>query len=249
MQVASTDALFSAIDAGDLERVSAVLDHDPSLAAARDQQGVSAVLHALYHQQPRIAERLYRAARDLQFQTSGRPEDHTSRRLEDASSKTPDQQTSPGLDIFDVVGMGDADDLRRHLQARPELLNAYSVDGFTPLQLAAFFGRRAAVELLLERGADVSLVARHAFGITALHAALAGPDPDLARPLIEAGADVNARQQGGFTPLHTAAQNGSLDLARLLLKRGARADAAAEDGRTPREVARDEAMRELLGRA
>jgi uncharacterized protein len=144
--------------------------------------------------------------------------------------------------------MGDVDRLRKQLEARPELLNAYSADGFTALQLAAFFGRRPAIDFLLEQGADVSLVARHPFGITALHAALAGPDPDIARPLIEAGADVNARQQGGFTPLHTAAQNGSFDLARLLLERGAHADAVADDGKTPLDLARDDAMRDLLRR-
>ena len=47
MASASED-LFAAIDAGDVDRVRATLDADPSLAMARDHEGVSALLRARY---------------------------------------------------------------------------------------------------------------------------------------------------------------------------------------------------------
>src|SRR2546429_9444938 len=47
MASASED-LFAAIDAGDVDRVGAILDADPSLATARDHEGVSALLRSRY---------------------------------------------------------------------------------------------------------------------------------------------------------------------------------------------------------
>jgi ankyrin repeat protein len=119
-------------------------------------------------------------------------------------------------------------------------------DGFQPLQLAAFFGRREAAELLLARGGDVSSAARNSFKVTALHAALAGPAPDIARSFIAAGADVNAVQQDGVTPLHEAAANGRLDLVQLLLERGADASARDGKGRTAIDFAREAGHAEIV---
>jgi ankyrin repeat protein len=47
---------------------------------------------------------------------------------------------------------------------------------------------------------------------------------DVARLLIDSGADVDARDEDGRTPLHWAALNKSLDMARLLIERGANTD-------------------------
>src|SRR5947207_15227086 len=47
MASASED-LFTAIDAGDVDRVRTLLHADPSLAMARDHEGVSALLRARY---------------------------------------------------------------------------------------------------------------------------------------------------------------------------------------------------------
>src|SRR5258706_8645356 len=52
----SPDALFSAIDAGDPDLVASALRTDPALAAARDADGVSATMHALYRGRPVLAE-------------------------------------------------------------------------------------------------------------------------------------------------------------------------------------------------
>ena len=52
----TTDDFFAAIDAGQGDRVRSNLDADASLASARDGEGVSAVMHALYHRQRDVAE-------------------------------------------------------------------------------------------------------------------------------------------------------------------------------------------------
>src|SRR4029077_7686557 len=55
MASASED-LFAAIDAGDVGRVRATLDADPSLAMARDHEGVSALLRARYRRDRALVE-------------------------------------------------------------------------------------------------------------------------------------------------------------------------------------------------
>src|ERR1700675_4838122 len=58
-----------------------------------------------------------------------------------------------GLDVFEAAAFGDLDRLSEQFATDPELGNAASGDGFTPLHLAAFFGQSDGVRLLLARGA------------------------------------------------------------------------------------------------
>jgi ankyrin repeat protein len=153
------------------------------------------------------------------------------------------------LTIHEAAAMGAVARLGQLLDADPAAANAWSSDGFQPLGLAAFFGRRDAVELLLARGGEVNTHARHQFHVAALHAALAGPEPGIARLLIRAGADVNARQQAGIAPLHETAQTGDLELTQLLLDHGADPSAVDDQGKTPADTAREhghEAVAALL---
>src|SRR6476469_9628735 len=56
MPTADILTFFAAIDAGDAESVAAALATDPALAAARDADGVSATMHALYRGRRDLAE-------------------------------------------------------------------------------------------------------------------------------------------------------------------------------------------------
>ena len=136
------------------------------------------------------------------------------------------------LDVFEAAAFGDVDRLTVLLAADVALATARSGDGFTPLHLAAFWGKHEAVALLLARGADVDARGEGFMTGTALHSAASGRHLEAARALLEAGADPNARQEGGFTPLHAAAMNGDAALAEALLANGADPSVAADDGRT-----------------
>jgi len=143
------------------------------------------------------------------------------------------------LTIHEAAAMGGVPRLEALLNEEPTAVNAWASDGFQPLGLACFFGRPEAAKLLLVRGGEVNTPSRNSFGVTALHAALAGPAPEIARSLIEAGADVNAVQQDGVTPLQEAAANDNLDLVQLLLERGADRSARDAKQRTAADFARE----------
>ena len=132
---------------------------------------------------------------------------------------------NPELDVFEAAGVGRADRLRELLDGDPSLANAWAKDGFQPLGLASFFGHVEAARLLVERGEEVNSASRNDMKVMPLHSAAATGDPDaryeLAKLLLEAGADPNARQQDDYTPLMAAEQHGDERLSELLLAHGA----------------------------
>jgi uncharacterized protein len=151
------------------------------------------------------------------------------------------------LNIFEASASGRTARLHELLKQDKALLNAYSSDGFYPLGLAVFFGHREAVETLLQAGADVNQVAKNAMKVAPLHAAAASKQLEVAKRLLELGANANARQEAGFTPLHEVAANGQLEFARVLLAHGAEVNARTDDGKTPLAFAIAAGQTEMAG--
>jgi ankyrin repeat protein len=135
--------------------------------------------------------------------------------------------TNPDLDVFEAAAAGRAERLSELLDEDSALVNAWAADGFQPLGLASFFGHADAARVLLERGAEVNSASRNTFKVMPLHSAAATGDPDaryeIAKLLLEHGADPNARQQDDFTPLMAADQHGDTRLRELLVQHGATA--------------------------
>ncbi len=143
----------------------------------------------------------------------------------------------PRLDVFDASATGQTDRLSELLATEPRLVWAWSVDGFTPLHLAAFFGHLVAATALADGGADIDPVSRNAMRVTPLHSASAGGHTAICELLVDRGADANAVQKDGFTPIHAAAQNGDARLVERLLAAGADPGVRLDDGRTAAELA------------
>ena len=143
------------------------------------------------------------------------------------------------LDVHEAAALGDADRLLDLVDSDPDMATAEAGDGFFPLALAAFFGHRACVAALLARGANLAQRAANPMQVQALHSAMVAGDVEIARALLDAGAEVDARQQSGVTPLMGAAAGDSVELVQLLLAAGADPSLVDDAGRTAFDWATD----------
>jgi ankyrin repeat protein len=209
--------IFEAIEMDDQAGASALLAADPALASTLGEDGATPVLHAMYRQNDALAHAL--AA----------------------------QITAAGgqLSLAEAAAIDDIERVRV-LLAAGEPVDGRTADGFTPLQLSAFFGAPGAAADLIAAGADVDAVADNPMRIQPLHAAAAGRHGEIATMLIAAGADVNTAQRHGWTPLHTAAHNGDAILVGELLAAGASTTATNDDGRTAAEIAAEGGFPDLF---
>ena len=148
------------------------------------------------------------------------------------------------LNVFEAEAAGKLDRVKELMDEQPSLANAYADDGFQPLGLASFLGHKAIVDFLLSRGAEVNSASRNNLKVMPLHSAVASQNIDIARKLLEHGADVNAIQADDFTPLHGAAQNGQTEMVRLLLTSGANREARSADGQTALSLAQAKGYQE-----
>ena len=150
----------------------------------------------------------------------------------------------PALDVFEAAATGQTARLMEQLGEG----KAFSADGFTPLHLAAMFGRLETVQALLDAGADPCAVSRNAQAAQPLHSALGGRHWAVAQALTGRGADVNAPQLGGWTPLLLAVREGAAEVVADLLARGAFPQARTDEGESAADLARATGGEALLGR-
>jgi ankyrin len=147
---------------------------------------------------------------------------------------------------------------RRHFQTAKFLhdngahLDVHYENEDTPLHSAASYGDLEMVQLLLGYEVDVDARTRRDEGWTPLHDTawnsshlqnVVQSSPDVARILLEHGADVNARSNSGSTTMHIAAD---VEFARVLLEHGANVGAEDEEGRIPLRGATKKGSVELV---
>eukprot|EP00434_Breviolum_minutum_P014722 symbB.v1.2.012981.t1/scaffold908.1/size153097/14 len=116
--------------------------------------------------------------------------------------------------------------------------------GETPLGLAARYGHRDVVELLLEEKAPIEGIGERAQ--TPLHSAAQAGHRDIVQLLLEVKAETEARDYHARTPLFLATAFGCMDLVQLLLEEKADISAVDVDGVTPLSFADMRGKSELV---
>lgn len=213
---------FQAIKAGEIARVTELLDAEPALMNARDDSGLSAVLTAAYYNEPQLAQQLVQRGADLSiFEAAAvgaldRVAGWLEAQPELLDAYAPDGFQPIGLAAF--FGHTAIVDylLRRGAQADAPSQNRLRV---RPLHSAIANRRTEIVALLLDHGADVN--STQADDFTPLHEAAQNGLPDVTQWLLDRGAAVNARLSNGQTPLTLALAAGHDDVAEQLRRAGA----------------------------
>ncbi|XP_046563508.1 ankyrin repeat domain-containing protein 50-like [Haliotis rubra] len=138
------------------------------------------------------------------------------------SLPTPVTQTGPRVDtdIHTACKKGDLDRLRRILSKDLEDVNRRGKDGLTPAMIAARFGHRRMVDILVSKGSELHLLADNTNNI--LHEACIGGHVDMVKYVLsQKVADINIRGQYGRTPVMLAAEMGHRAVFDLLVREGA----------------------------
>lgn len=113
--------------------------------------------------------------------------------------------TSPAFcgEIQKAIKKGDVEKVKALLERDPSLVSSRSgLLGDSPLETAAYYGKKEIVELLIANHADVN-AADH-LGFTPLMEAAMNGQKDVAQVLLVNGADVNAKNKSGETALWLA---------------------------------------------
>ncbi|CAM9191235.1 unnamed protein product [Ectocarpus fasciculatus] len=107
--------------------------------------------------------------------------------------------------------------------------------GYTPLMMATIDGHLRVVRILLNHGANTSIV--NDVGRDALLTSAAVGHSAVTKILAKAGANLEAADFSGATPLHLAAKCGNSEVMRVLIEAGAEVDNRRSDGSTPLYIA------------
>ena len=201
--------------------------------------------------------------------------------FEGAPAAIPSEEPPSAENLLEAAKSDDNDQLSLLLHRSDADIETRNDDGLAALHLAVLQGSVAAAESLLKGGADIeaetpdakrplhlaaeaedlellaSLLRRgavpdaEALGLTPLHEAVYRDNVDMARLLLDYGADVNSSTDGRRQPLFLAAWNKKPNMIKLLLDRGADPDSFfPEDPPTALHLAANngdvEAMQALL---
>jgi ankyrin repeat protein len=213
---------FAAIRAGNTAMVKTMLDTQPSLASAKNEQGQSPVLAAVYSGRREIRDTLIARFVRLEFHeavAAGQLEP-----VEHFVDKDPGLARSYSPDGFPVLALAAAFGhfaVVRYLFEKGGDVTAVATNGsgYNALTGAVTNGQKEIAGWLLENGADANY--RYGPGYSPLLAAAANGHLEIVKDLLVHGADVHAKSNDGKFALAIAEERKHPEIAAFLRTHGA----------------------------
>lgn len=197
-----------AVEAGDIKRVTELLDKEPGLVQARDASNRSAFAIATLHRQKEVAELLRTRGYEPDLHEAALALDWEL--FENLASKHPSEVNGDhplGGSTMYAAALGGAGTNIWRVYAQAGEPNIIAAKGeVSPLRAALEFHDLAVAELT-------------------------------AATILGNGGVANPPEPDNHTALHVAASRGSYELTEMLIRQGAVVDARDENGRTPIELA------------
>lgn len=154
-----SEALFDAVAAGDRDRVHELLDAQPELAAERNPEGLSPVLHALYNGKAELVDLILEANPALDvFDTAAVGRTRGLEELLDAEPALAQAWSADGFTALHYAAFFGQEDAARILLERgadARVVSRHRDIQVAPAQSAAAGGHDEIVRLLLESGAQL----------------------------------------------------------------------------------------------
>jgi uncharacterized protein len=214
----SLDTLLDAIKRKDVAAVTRALDAEPGLVQARTVGGQTPAIVAIYWRASEILAQLRARGAELDvFEAAAAGDAGRVRTLLAANPSLRDAHAPDGWTPLHLAGHFRQTAVIDVLLAHGADVNAVSrnADANAPLHAAAAGGADTTVmRQLVAAGARVNH--RQSGGYTALHEVAAIGNADVARLLLDAGAEADARNTEGRTPGDLAREAGHAALADAL---------------------------------
>jgi ankyrin repeat protein len=211
--------LFDAIRRGDAAAVRELVEADPKLREARNSEGATAVLWAVYSRHGELAPTLLGARQPDFFEACalGRRD-----RAGELLRSDPGLARAHSADGFSGLGLalffGHGEEARMLVDAGADVNEpSHNAIKVAPLHSAVASGNPGLVELLLARGARPDPV--EFLGATPLHSAASMGSLEVVKRLLAAGADPHRLTKDGKTAADLALQSGHPEVAALLERR------------------------------
>jgi uncharacterized protein len=211
---------LAAVQAGDAAKVRVLLEAQPSLAAAKNERGQSALLLAVYHGRKEVRDLLISRGLDLELHEAaatghlGRVKLLVEKYPSHAQSFSPD-----GFPVLALAAFMGHSDVVEYLFSKGADVNALASNGsgYNAITAAVTNGHAKVVDWLVKHGANVNH--RYGPGYTPLLAAAANGHLEIVNLLLDHGADLQAKSDDGKTALSLSQERGHTAIVDFLRNR------------------------------
>lgn len=238
--------LLDSVRGGSIAEVEAALEAHPGVVNAADSHGNTVLGKAVQGKSVEVVELLLRHGADpCQANQAGFTPLDAAIRSGNAQILACLRAHAVPLSGHQAAALGEVDILRQRIEAGELALGAVDPRGGTLLHAAASGSQPEVAELLIELCCAIDAVNRH--GIGALGEAVEAKSVEVARLLLEKGADPNSQGgHSGGTVLHRAIALRSRAMAKLLLESGSDPNRQDAGGKSALHQAVGEGQLELL---